>query len=375
MSARRRICLVVASPMTARAFLAGHMEALAGLADVDLVADFSGGDGGAGLACRRHSIGIRRKVSPLHDLAALVGLVRLFRRERFAVVHSVTPKAGLLALLAGWFAGVPRRVHIFTGQVWATRRGAARWALKAADRLMARLATDLLADSPSQRDFLVAEGVAPRGKLKVLGAGAICGVDAARFRPDPETRRRVRDELGIPRDAVVFHFVGRLNRDKGVLDLATAFAALPAPAWLLVVGPDEGMLRLQIERRLGPAAGRARFVGYTDRPEAYMAASDVLCLPSYREGFGMVVVEAAACGLPAVASRIYGVTDAVEEGATGVLHPPGDAAELGRRMAELLADGGKRLEMGSAARRRALDLFSRDAVTRAWLGYYGELLR
>ena len=105
-----------------------------------------------------------------------------------------------------------------------------------------------------------------------------------------------------------------------------------------------------------------------------MAAADVFCLPSYREGFGMVVIEAASAGIPAVASRIYGVTDAVGEGVTGLLHRPGDAAEMTREMAALADDAARRQSMGSAARERALRLFSREAVTEAWLRFYGKLL-
>jgi glycosyltransferase involved in cell wall biosynthesis len=318
---------------------------------------------------------IRRKVSPLYDLTALARLFLLFRHERYAAVSSVTPKAGLLALVAATLAGVPLRIHVFTGQVWAAREGWRRRLLKLADRFMARLATHVLADSPSQRDFMVMERVAAAEKIRVLGNGSICGVDGERFRPDAGRRTVVRRAQGIPEDAPVFLFIGRLNRDKGVLDLTDAFAALgDASAWLLVVGPDEARLREEMEHRLGPALARTRFVGYTDRPEEFMVAADVFCLPSYREGFGMVIIEAAAAGIPAIGSRIYGVTDAIEENVTGLLHRAGNAAELAGLMAMLTRDTERRQAMGEAARERALRLFSREAVTKAWLDFYRQLL-
>lgn len=372
-----RICFVVSSPLTARAFLSGHIAALSRHYSIDLAVDAGGPDGLGDIPSRARivQVPIRRKVAPLADLLALLRLVVLFRRERYSAVSSVTPKAGMLAMLAAALARVPLRIHIFTGQVWVTRRGWKRRLLKMADRMMARLATHVLADSPSQRDFMVMEGVAAAGKIRVLGGGSICGVDGERFRPDDGQRARIRQMHGIPESGVVFLFLGRLNRDKGVVDLADAFAALGNDAaWLLVVGPDEAGLRGEMEHRLGSALARTRFVGYTDRPEDFMAAADIFCLPSYREGFGMVIVEAAAAGIPAIGSRIYGVTDAIEEGETGLLHRPGDTAGLAGLMAMLAEDAERRQAMGEAARERALRLFSAEAVIEAWLRFYGQLL-
>lgn len=372
-----RICFVVSSPMTARAFLRGHLVALSARYAIDLAVDAENADELRDI--RDHAtvlpVRIRRQIAPLADLKALVRLFVLFRRERYAAVSSVTPKAGMLALLAALLAGVPLRIHIFTGQVWATRSGWRRGLLKAADRCMALLATHVLADSPSQRDFMVAEGIAAADKISVLGEGSICGVDGSRFRPDADKRAGILCAYGIPEAAVVFLFLGRLNLDKGVLDLAEAFAAQGKEnAWLLVVGPDEANLRAEMERRLGPALVRTRFIGYTDRPEDFMAAADVFCLPSYREGFGMVIIEAAAAGVPAIGSRIYGVTDAIEENVTGLFHRAGDTVELARLMASLAGDAARRHAIGEAARARALRLFSREAVTQAWMDFYRQLL-
>lgn len=372
-----KLCFVVSSPLTARAFLSGHIAALGAGYAIDLALDVEDGCGLGDIPARARivPVPIKRKVAPLADMAALVELFLLFRREHYAAVSSVTPKAGMLAMLAATFARVPLRIHVFTGQVWATRRGWQRLLLKAVDRLMARLATHVLADSHSQRDFMAAEGIAEAGKIRVLGTGSICGVDGCRFRPDAGRRDSIRQAHGIPEEAVVFLFLGRLNRDKGVLDLADAFAAMDnGAAWLLVVGPDEAGLCMELDRRLGAASVRARFVGHTDRPEDFMAAADVFCLPSYREGFGMVIIEAAAAAVPAIGSRIYGITDAVEENVTGLLHPPGDAIELRRCMTALAGDVVRRRAMGEAARERALRLFSREAVTRAWLDFYRQLL-
>jgi glycosyltransferase involved in cell wall biosynthesis len=377
MASGEKICFVVSSPMTAQAFLSGHIAALAKHHPVDLVVNAPelSAVGDIQAHARIIPAPIRRKIEPLADLAALLKLYRLFRRECYAAVSSVTPKAGMLAMLAAAMARVPFRIHIFTGQVWATRTGWQRWLLKLADRMMARLATHVLADSPSQRDFMVAEGIVAAAKVSVLGNGSICGVDGGRFRPDAGRRTAIRGAHGIPESACVFLYLGRLNRDKGMLDLANAFALLDhQDAWLVVVGPDEEGMQDKMQARLGALRDRCRFVGYTDRPEDYMAAADVFCLPSYREGFGMVVIEAAAAGIPAVASRIYGVTDAVEDGVTGLLHRPGDTAGIAREMAVIAGDASRRIEMGRAARERALSLFSRSTITVAWVRFFGQLL-
>lgn len=377
MASGEKICFVVSSPMTAQAFLSGHIAALAKHHPVDLVvnAPEQSAVGDIQAHARIIPAPIRRRIEPLADLAALLRLYGLFRREGYAAVSSVTPKAGMLAMLAAAMARVPFRIHIFTGQVWATRTGWQRWLLKLADRMMARLATHVLADSPSQRDFMVAEGIVAAAKVSVLGNGSICGVDGGRFRPDAGRRSAIRGAHGIPESACVFLYLGRLNRDKGMLDLANAFALLEhQDAWLVVVGPDEEGMQDKMQARLGGLRDRCRFVGYTDRPEDYMAAADVFCLPSYREGFGMVVIEAAAAGIPAVASRIYGVTDAVEDGVTGLLHQPGDAAGIAREMALIAGDASRRIEMGRAARERALSLFSRSTITVAWVRFFGQLL-
>ena len=378
--AKPAVCLVVASEMTVTAFLLSHLRALSKKYDVSVVANTQNPDfpGQYGLDVRVIPVAIRREIRPAADLRALLALMRIFRREQFDMIHSVTPKAGLLAMLAGCMARIPVRVHIFTGQVWATRQGVSRLLLKSMDRLLAGCATHVLADSASQRAFLIAERVVPADRISVLADGSISGVDASRFRPDAVRRDELRAAFGIGADEVLFLFVGRLTHDKGVEELAAAFAELANKApdvHLLLVGPDEQQMRGAIERRCAACAGRVHFVDYTDAPERYMAASDVFCLPSRREGFGSVVIEAAACGLPAIGSDIYGVRDAIEDGRSGLLFPCGDVAVLRDCMRQLARDDDRRSRMGEYARQRALRDFSSRRVTQAWLDYYDALMQ
>jgi glycosyltransferase involved in cell wall biosynthesis len=322
-------------------------------------------------------LAIQRKASPWRDLLILTQLVILFRRERFGLVHSIMPKTGFLSMLAGWLAGVPIRMHTFTGQVWATKRGWKRGALKLFDKLIVLFATQVLVDSPSQRDFLVYEGVLPQGKGIVIGCGSICGVNEDLFRPNTQARSAVRAELDIGLEQTVILFLGRLNRDKGILDLAVAFADIAsqrADVVLVLVGAEEDVPFSRVQEICGVHRGRLRRIGFTPNPERYMAAADIFCLPSYREGFGQVIIEAGASGVPAVASRIYGITDAVEDGKTGLLFPVGDVKALTQDLLRLIMDGALRQRMGEAARVRALELFSSQKNTTEMLGLYDKLL-
>ncbi|MDF3031249.1 MAG: hypothetical protein K0R03_1807 [Moraxellaceae bacterium] len=370
---RPRLCFVTAVPMTVTSFLNDHIRRLAQDYDVYVITDFSAGTAGVSPLAKHLHVPIPRDISLLRDLRALLQLWRVFREHRFDVVQSVTPKAGLLGMLAGLLAGVPHRVHWFTGQVWVTRSGPMRALLKSADRLVATVATRLLADSPSQRDFLVAEKVAAPARIDVIGDGSICGVDAQRFRPDAEARAMVRARHGIPASAPVVLFLGRLNVDKGLRELAEAINRVssrhPDVQWLLV-GPDEGGMEAHIRTACAEWLPRLHFQGFTREPQQYMAAADIFCLPSYREGFGSSVLEAAAAGIPAVATRIYGLTDAVAEGSTGLLVPPRDAGALAVALLRLLQDEPARAAMGNAARMRAIEKFSSARIVEGLAAYY-----
>lgn len=373
----KKLCYVATIPAVVHAFLRGHIQAATEGYQVTVICNSADKQLLNDLDARLILLPIERKPSLWKDMRVLFQLFKLFRRERFDIVHSIMPKTGMLAMLAAWLAFVPARIHTFTGQVWVTKHGARHALLKCFDKLIGSFATCVLADSASQRDFLVSEGVLPPGKGEVVGAGSICGVDAERFHPDQKVSRAMRDALGIAQDAKVILFVGRLNRDKGMLDLAGAFGAIAQhhrDVVLLLVGAEEDVPFSRIQEICHAGRDRLRYVSFTATPERYMMAADIFCLPSYREGFGMTIIEAAACGVPAVASRIYGITDAVEEGKTGLLFPAGDAAALAQALLKFLEDRDLRQKMGEAARLRALELFPSQKITGEMLALYGKLL-
>ena len=375
-----KFCFVVSSPGTVIAFLLPHLRVLSADYAVSVVANSNDRNllQRYGLDIEIEPVQIERSIRPVADFRALIALYRYFRKHRFDVVHSVTPKAGLLAMTAAWLARVPVRVHMFTGQVWATKTGVLRVVLKTADRLIAGFATHNLVDSPSQRNFLLKEGVIKAVQSEVLADGSICGVDLQRFRPDAAAWWSVRGEYAIPESAVLLVYLGRLNKDKGIVDLAVSFANL-APRllnlWLLLVGPDEENMQSHVESICAECIERVVNVGFTDKPEYFVAAADIFCLPSYREGFGSSVIEAAACGVPAVASCIYGLTDAVEDGVTGLLHRPADVEHLSACIETLGSNIELRQSMGHAARVRIESKFYQARLTNALRTFYQRILK
>jgi glycosyltransferase involved in cell wall biosynthesis len=377
---KRRICWVFSAEASLRVFLLDHLSALSEQFDFTLVlprsAVSTSPDGD--LPARVIRLPIIRRPDVFKDTRALVSVVDILSRGGFDLVHSFMPKAGLLVSLAriAGFHGL--RLHTFTGQVWLTRTGLVRAALKAVDRLISYASDVVIADSWSQRRFLAESGITRERNVVVLGQGSFTGVDLERFDVPAETRSAFRRELQIPEAERVVVFLGRVNRDKGVLELARAAADLVNKGWrffLIIVGPDEEGLSSRI-RDLCPALGeRLLLPGLTNAPEKWLAVADLFCLPSFREGFGTSVIEAAAAGVPAVASRIPGLVDAVEDGETGLLVDPGDVRELSRAIAELLGDRVRTLAMGAAARVRAKELFSRQRSIGDWIGLYSRLLQ
>ena len=374
----KKICLVTTSPLIVNFFLLPFLASLGRVYRVSLAVNpdedtaLADGHGAEVIA-----LPIRRKISPWSDLRTLALLIRLFRERRFDAIHSFSPKAGLLAMVAAWIARIPVRIHVFQGEVWLTRKGGMRLLLKFLDRLVARLATHVLVVSRSERDFLIREGVIRDASSKVLADGSISGVDVKRFHPDPSVRAEIRRLLGIRERDFFILFLGRLTMDKGVLDLAMAFAQLATTrreAHLVLVGPDEDHLRGAVEELCTGCSGRVHVVDLTNTPERYLAAADVLCLPSLREGFPTAIIEAAAAGVPAVGSRIYGITDAIIEGETGLLHTPADANDLAEKMEMLMKDPALRERLGARARQRGVAEFNQQRLTQALLDFYREAL-
>ena len=332
------------------------------------------------------SLGIRhvavpaftRSTNPLQDVKAFWQLLRLLRAERPDVLHTHNPKPGILGRIAGRVVGVPRIVNTQHG-IYAQPddRWQRRWPVYAAERIAAAFGDVELVQNPEDVDTLVRRLRVPRRKVHLLGNG----VDLDRFDPDrldrvdPDARARLRGEWGIAPEEVVIGMVGRLVREKGIIELLDAADRLhrqEGGARLVIVGPaDPGKSDAVPDDVMERAVqNRVVFAGQrNDMPECYRAM-DVFVTASWREGFPRSAMEAAAMGLPTVATDIRGNRQVVLDGVTGDLVTPRDATALARAMGRLVADIGRRNNFSSAARRRATDHFDQQTVIERTLAAY-----
>lgn len=378
MAERCGVLVVTSSDSTVRSFLLGHIRGLLPHYDVTVTANCPADQLQPHLPHGTHFAPnhIQRPIKPLADLKELIRLTRTIRHNHYWAVHTYTPKAGLLGITAATLARTPIRIHTFTGQVWATRTGPTRTLLRTLDKLVATLATHTLVDGHSQRQYLIDEHVLKPHQGTVLAQGSIAGVDTERFKPNPTTRHHTRTQHGITDTDTLAVFIGRLNHDKGVPDLVKAFtkARQHHPnLHLMLVGPDEEHLTPTLHTLAGPHHHHLHITGPTTTPEHHLTAADIVTLPSYREGFGVSVLEAAACAVPAIVSRIYGLADSIIDGETGLFHDPGDTDQLADALVRLCEDEAERRFLGANARRRAIEEFGHQVVTDALVAFYDGL--
>ena len=322
------------------------------------------------------AIPMRREMAPFADLVSLVRLWWLLFRLKPEMTEFSTPKAGLLGTIAAMLCGVPARVYFLRGLKLESCTGVKRRILLVAERLASFCSHAVLCNSDSLRNEAFALGLAPESKLRLLGGGSSNGVDVERFQPGPSN---LREGLGIPPDAHVVGFVGRLTRDKGLPELIEAFDAILAAkpnAHLLLVGwfdaAEDALsrtLRTRIERH-----PRIHLTGFVSDVAPYYRVMDVMVLPTWREGFPNVVLEAAATGVPVVTTLSTGSRDAVVPEVTGLLIPPGYPVAIQESVLQLLNNPERRSRMGRAARAWVIEHYVKGHVLGLTVGYYKSLL-
>jgi glycosyltransferase involved in cell wall biosynthesis len=368
---RPRLMVVTTVPVTAWTVMCGKLRFLnengfevvlvsSPTADLQRTAEREG--------VRAVGVPMNRGFRPWADVVSLVRLFRLMRAERPHVMLAGTPKAGLVASLAGAMSRVPVRVYLMLGLRLETARGAARGLLWLAEWVSTHVVHRVLVVSPSLLARARDIGVLGDGRGVVLGHGGGNGVDVGRFAATPDTAAAAaaaRAGLGIPANAFVYGFVGRLTADKGLRELVAAFdriAACHPDAWLLVVGAEDlGGLPPGVRTALRTRP-RVRCTGWQDDPTAAYHVMDALVLPTYREGFPTVSLEAAAAGKPVITTTATGAVDSVVDGTTGLLVPPRDADALATAMARLIGDRQAARDMGARGRCRVRRSFANEVA-------------
>ncbi|HEY1208630.1 MAG TPA: glycosyltransferase family 4 protein [Terracidiphilus sp.] len=322
------------------------------------------------------AVPMRREMAPVSDLWSLMRLCWLLYRLKPEITEFSTPKAGLLGSVAAMLCGVPSRVYLLRGLKLETSTGVKRRILLAAERLASACSHAVLCNSESLRNQALALRVAPASKLRLLGSGSSNGVDVEHFSPGPGI---LRARLCLPSDAPVVGFVGRLTRDKGLPELVEAFDAIMAAkplAHLLLVGwfdaAEDALDRdLRVRIKNHP---RIHMTGYVADTAPYYRVMDVMVLPTWREGFPNVVLEAAASGIPVVTTLCTGSRDTVVPEVTGLLIPPGYPAAISEAVLQLLRNHARRCRMGMAARAWVLENYVKDYVLGLTVRCYKSLL-
>lgn len=323
-----------------------------------------------------------RRISPAQDLISLGRLTARIRVLAPDLVHSHTPKGGLLGTMAATIARVPARIYHMRGLPMLTTTGNQRRILTATERTSCALATRVIANSRSLRDIAIAERLCAPSKIEVLGAGSGNGVDCdVRFNPDtlaPGARDTFRRTLGIAPSDFVLGFLGRFVRDKGIIELSEAWTKLRSehPNAHLVLGGifEERDAVPPATREMLEHDPRVHLLGFYDDTPAFLSAIDVLTLPTYREGFPNVLLEAAAMRVPVVATRVTGCVDAVVDDETGLLVPAASATDLAAAIARYIADPERRVAHGRAARDRVVREFRRERLWTELERVYEELV-
>ncbi len=379
-----RLLMAATSPLTVRVLMRGQLKYMSEhgfevhvLCGEPLTMEDLSGEG----VSRIWTLPLKRTPSPFQDLIALFRIVSILRQIKPDIVNAGTPKAALLVLLAARFTRVPVRIYTLRGLRLETTTGLQRILFKAIERVTASCAHRIIAVSRSLANLYVEEGLSPAGKVIVLGGGSSNGVDTSRFIPMDRNSPRLselREQLGIAHDANVLGFVGRLTKDKGIPDLLQVFEQVrlqfPSTVLLLVGSEESGdPLSAKDSNNIRDHEGIIA-IGHSDDLVPYYNLMDILVLPTKREGFPNVVLEAASCGVPTVAYRVTGCVDTIEDGVTGMLASKEDPNHLLSETLTYLTTKYLKDKHGISARARAQKVYTQVMLHSALLTEYRGLL-
>lgn len=328
---------------------------------------------------KTHPVEMYRRMSPVKDIKSLFRLIKVFRKEKPYMVHSMTPKAGLLCMMAAWLSRVPVRLHTFTGLVWPTEKGFKRKLLMFTDKITCFCATNIIPEGEGVKCDLINNHITKK-PIRVLGYGNVNGVDMVRFSKRPEVTEKA--ESIVDEKKFTFVFVGRIVRDKGINEMCEAFEKVRANhpnVRLFLVGKFEDEIDPVSEHTRSIIENNPAIMAvgpqYKDDLLAYYAASDCFVFPSYREGFPNTVLEAGAMDLPCIVTDINGSREIIVEGENGTIIPPRNEDELFKAMEKMITDNEWREKMKQNARLMIMDRFEQGFVQKCLLDYYDEIMK
>ncbi len=325
------------------------------------------------------AVEMQRGMSPFKDIVSLVKLYLVFKKEKPQIVHSITPKAGLLCMLAAKFAGVPIRMHMFTGLLFPTMKGFSQKIFIKMDQLLCWAATNIYPEGNGVKQDLINYNITSK-PLKVLANGNVNGIDLDFFSPkqiSEDQKYQLRNELNFDPQDFVFVFVGRLVGDKGINELVDAFKSFDnSNVKLLLVGPLELKQDPIKEATIKEITNNKNIISVGSKSDVrpYLAISDVLVFPSYREGFPNVVLQAGAMELPCIVTNISGCNEIIEEGKNGIIIPPKNKLAIANAMNFVIDNKDKKEFFMKNARSMIESRYNQKLVWNAILKEYNSLI-
>jgi glycosyltransferase involved in cell wall biosynthesis len=331
--------------------------------------------------CKHLIFSLIRKITPIQDLKTTYKLYRFLKKEKPQIVHTHTPKAGIVGMLASYLANVPNRLHTVAGLPLLESKGVKRTLLNFVEKLTYACATKVYPNSFGLKAIIIEAQFCKVSKLKVLANGSSNGIDTSSFNPanfSKEQNKILRKELALAEEDVVFIFVGRLVRDKGINELVAAFDTLSKRFQnikLLLVGAFESDLDPLNNHTLKIIDDNSAILsaGFQQDVRPYFAIADALVFPSYREGFPNVVLQAGAMGLPAIVSDINGCNEIIKEEENGLIISVKNAEAIYKAMKRVLEDPALKNTLQNNARNRITELYEQQIVWEALLKEYKSL--
>ena len=359
-------------------FMKPHFEVVAISAEKEKLEAYGKKEG-----VRVFPLELTRKITPIKDIAAVFKLYRFLKKEKPSIVHTHTPKAGIVGMTAAWFARVPNRLHTVAGMPLMEASGFKRKVLNFVEKLTYRFATEVYPNSKGLYDFIIAENFTKASKLSIIGKGSSNGIDTTYFNPlhySENDKTTLRNELKIPKNHFLYIFVGRLVKDKGINELITAFSKLAETndrVSLLLVGPFENDLDPLKNETIRTIEDHSSIypVGYQNDVRPYFAIADALVFPSYREGFPNVVMQAGAMGLPSIVTDINGCNEIIQQGINGLIIPPKNEEALLESMQKLATNQKLYNELKSSSRQVIVENYNRKEVWEALLKEYRKMCK
>jgi glycosyltransferase involved in cell wall biosynthesis len=385
MEPRKKLIRITTVPISLKVLLRRQLKFMS--AYFDIVAVSSPGQAleevGRQEEVRTSPVAMTRSVTPLQDIKAVWRLYRLLKKEQPQIVHTHTPKAGLLGMMAARMAGIPIRLHTVAGMPLMENKGLKRKILECTEWLTYRWATKVYPNSRNLAEFILQNNFCKAGKIKVLGNGSSNGIDMEYFQPTPEiikTACRLKDNYGLTKDHFVFVFIGRLVKDKGIEELVQAFTALKQQhnnIKLLLVGPYEQELDPLSPHVLETIKNDADIiqVDFQHDVRPYLAMSDALAFPTYREGFPNVPMQAGCFHLPSIVTDINGCNEIIVHEKNGLIIPVKNSVALKKAMETLLVNSTLYLNLKANARQMILERYEQNYFWKLLLNEYNDQLQ